>query len=269
MYQEERKTLSEVYQFVDGLTGVFNDLYTAGVPLPWLTDEQQPATVIAMNDMDYYFGHSGDKMISPLVARLLDENGVLDSLTRAIIANIVKTRFLLKWTKLWNSLNLEYNPLNNYDMAEEMTDDETVREYGKTKTRTPTLTYTKTGTETNTPDVTETETPSVTRTDKVRGFNSTEDVPSGSATSSGTKTVETHGNNEIEYDITEEQNGTEEWADSGSDTNTRNYTLTFRGRVGNFSPAEMLEKEFNFRAIDYFRSIVYTDIDSILTLAIY
>ena len=250
--------------------GIFGTMYDLHIPLPWLTGQAlEDAGIIVSNDLDYSLGHSYNKLISPLVTNMLDDNGTLDVSSAQMLANIIKIRYLDKWARIWQSIHLEYNPLNNYDMTEAMTDDETVREYGKTETRTPTLTHTKTGTETNTPDVTETETPELTRTDKVRGFNSSEDVPSGSASSSGTKTTVTEGENEIEYNITEEDTGTDETVLGGSDTQTRNYSLSFTGRVGNFSPSEMLEKELAFREFDYFNKVVFADVDKLLTLSIY
>ena len=258
---EKRKKLSEVFP---DLTGIFTAFDDNEIVMPW--DEEISNTLL---DIEYYGNISGEKFISPLVRKMLDTEGELPETELNKLAYLATGMYIKKWTALWNALNEEYNPLNNYDMTEEMTDDETVREYGKTTTRTPTLTHTKTGSEANSPNVTETETPNVTRTDKVRGFNSTTDVPSGSATSSGTRTTTRTGTDTTWYGITEEDTGSDVHADSGEDTTTRNYALTFSGRVGNFAPADLLIKEWEFRKNEYFRTVIFPDVDKILTLPIY
>ena len=261
-----------------GASSIFYDMFAVEGEFPWFTGTQSDVAKEAAK-LDYdYISSSGLKLISPLL-----ENGLVESTiynddesdeylateVRQNIAKVVIENFYPKWLALWDALNEEYNPLYNYDMTEEMTDDETVREYGKTTTRSPLITHTKTGTETDTPDVTETETPSVTRTDKIRGFNSDTDVNSGSSSSSGTRTNVRTGSDEVEYNITEEETGSETHTDSGEDTTTRNYALSFRGRVGNFAPSDLLLKEWEYRQRDYFRNVVFPDIDKILTLAIY
>ena len=258
---EQRKRLNDVFENLEGIFGAMSD---NELTLPW--DEVISAANL---DLEYYGNNSGDKYISPLVRKLLDEDGALPTANLTKIAYLTYGMYIKKWTALWDTLNAEYNPLYNYDMTEEMTNDETVREYGKTTTRTPTLTHTKTGSEANSPNVTETETPNVTRTDKVRGFNSATDVPSSSATSSGTRTTVRTGTDTTWYGITEGETGTETHADTGKDTDTRNYTLSFKGRVGNFAPSDLLMKEWEFRQNDYFRTIVFPDVDKILALAIY
>lgn len=257
-----------------GSQGIFHALNALNSAFPWLEDAPTNDDVDSV-DFDYLM-HSGKKLLSPLMQRELEISNALYPADTHIneniyeeVARIITANYYEKWAKLWATLNAEYNPLYNYDMTEAMTDDETVREYGKTTTRTPTLTHTKTGSEANSPNVTETETPNVTRTDKVRGFNSTTDVPSGSATSSGTRTTTRTGTDTTWYGITEEDTGSDVHADSGEDTTTRNYALTFSGRVGNFAPADLLIKEWEFRKNEYFRTVIFPDVDKILTLPIY
>ena len=171
------------------------------------------------------------------------------------------------WTKMWETLQESYKPLENYSMIEEMEDDETVTDYGKTTTRTDNLTHTKTGTETTTPDLTEEETPNLTETETpnettttsgdVFGFNSVLAVPDSGASSSrtgtvtnattGTNTRTTTGTSETEYDTRESDTGTETHTDSGSDTQTRNYKLTRSGNIGVTTSQQMLESEMLLR----------------------
>lgn len=265
---KERKRLGIVLE--ESEVNIFMTMYNNNVELPWFTGDRTKDLGIAFTtDTDYSIGHSHDKFISPLVNKLLDASGHLTQQSMTRLCNIITMRYLDKWTRLWDSLHLEYNPLNNYDMAEEMENDETIKQYGKTTTRTPSLTHTKTGTEADTPNVTETETPRVTKTNKVRGFNSDTDVPSDFTEAGGNRTTQRTGTDTTTYNLTEQDTGTDTHADSGRDTTDREYKLTFKGRVGNFSPSDMLEKEVQFRRIDFFNNIVYPDVDKILTLSIY
>ena len=95
-------------------------------------------------DFDYYGNFSGNKIISGLVENILPSDGVLTSTEITILCDVIMGLYSVKWGKLWETMNFDYNPIENYNMVEEMTDDETVREYGKTSTRTDNLTHQRT-----------------------------------------------------------------------------------------------------------------------------
>ena len=156
-------------------------------------------------------------------------------------------------------------------------------------TRTDNLTHSKTGTETKDFDgdstrtdnlTTETE-PEVTTTENtnVYGFNSLESVPTDERTQTATgTTTETHtgtqtviqdNSDTTTYNTTETDTGTQGVVDSGSDTHTRNYTLTREGNIGVTTSQQMIESERNLWIWNFFRNIVFPDIDKILTLRIY
>ena len=128
------------------------------------------------------------------------------------------------WSLMWAALQEVYNPLENYSMVEEMSDDETVREYGKSTTRTDNLSHTKTGTESGTNDT------------GIYGFNSAQDSPDST------------GENQTTYNTTDADTGTQVQADSGSDTETRNYTMTRSGNIGVTTSQQMLESEMELRS---------------------
>ena len=155
------------------------------------------------------------------------------------------------WLKMWETLEAEYNPIENYSMTEEMKDDETVTEYGKTTERTDDLAHAKTGTETTAPDLTEEETPDETNTNSgsVYGFDSSDPVPSTESTDtrSGTNTRTTTGTSTLTYDTSDTNTGTQTTEDSGSDTQTRNYTLTRKGNIGVTTSQQMIESEMLLR----------------------
>ena len=64
-------------------------------------------------DLDYYLGHSGEKYIAPLYNGLLPNNN-----PEVILGNILLNRFKQNWKDRYIAYQMEYNPINNYDMEE-------------------------------------------------------------------------------------------------------------------------------------------------------
>lgn len=234
-------------------------------------------------DMLYHGNTSGSKYISPLVENIA-LNPISDS-DGDILAECAMAMFGNDWSRLWTALQTEYNPLENYNSKEVMTDNKTVYEYGKTNTRTDDLVHTFGKSTTRTDDLThtdtgtDTETPNITNTveNSVYGFNSTSYVPSSK------ETTTTNGNNTTERDHTlkdtgtvvnadsgsDKDTGTVQYADTGSDTQTNSYTMTRQGNIGVTTSQQMLESEYELRKRNYFRDVVFADLDKLLTLNIY
>lgn len=235
--QTENKKLIEV--FPDWLTdgGIFNALDSLDVP--WAD-----ADISAVLDTEYYGNVSGDKPISPLVQKILT-NGTLSETDIILLANTIFKLNSANWDKEWATLSAVYNPIENYSMTEVMTNDETVIEYGKTQTRTD--------------DTTEEIKPDLTteNDNSIYGFNSSDAVPTGeqSQKQTGTNTIT--------------NSGTVEYADTGEDTHTRNYELTRTGNIGVTTSQQMLESERKLWLWNFFREIVFPDVDRVLTLRIY
>lgn len=235
--QTERKTLIEV--FPDWLTGggIFDALDSLDVP--WAE-----SNISALLDTEYYGNVSGDKLISPLVQKILT-NGTLSESDITLLANTIVALNGVNWAKEWATLSAQYDPIENYSMLEVMTNDETVTEYGKSHTRTD--------------NTTQKETPNITvkNDNAVHGFNSSQPVPTGeqSQGTTGTNTITNTGT------VTD--------ADSGEDTQTRNYRLTRTGNIGVTTSQQMLESERKLWLWNFFREIVFPDVDRILTLRIY
>ena len=110
--------------------GIFTALNTVS-PLPFT--DVLPLTL----DIEYYGNVSGNKIVSPLLDNIVTGD-TISSEELALIADIIIATCYQRWTKLFSTFSLEYNPIENYSMVEEMTDDETVHEYGKINTRTDT-----------------------------------------------------------------------------------------------------------------------------------
>ena len=245
--------------------GIFSTLQT--LPVPW-----KDKNISADLDMEYHGNVSGDKIISPLVEKI-KSGDTLTETEKTMLATSILAVCGVNWGKQWETMSFKYNPIENYSMQEKMTDDKTIDEYGKNTTRTDNLNHVKTGTETRTDNLTDTATPNLTTNTEnaVFGFNSSVAVPSGEQeqTATGTNT-ETHtGTEQNQYNLSDTDTGTQTILDGGSDTHTRNYTLTRSGNIGVTTSQQMIESERSLWVWNFFRNVVFPDIDRVLTLQIY
>lgn len=243
-------------------------------------------------DLDYVGNFSGRKIVSNLVESLLGEgdDATLTAADLSMLGDIIVALYGTKWSKLWETMSFDYNPIENYSMVETMTNDATVTQYGKTHTRTDNLQHqrtdnlqhqrtdnlqhAKTGTETETPNTHTSEDKSI------YGFNSAEAVPTDEREIANTGTNQmTYNTQDVDTGTqtesdtgtqTDAHTGTQTEADTGSDTSTRNYRLTRAGNIGVTTSQQMIESERElWRLWDFFRSVVYPDIDRVLTIEIY
>ena len=147
----ERIQLKDLYNLTNS---IFTDLQSFDVPWKTLNINQKL-------DIAYMGNQSGQKFISPLVKQFVN-NGALSSADRATIASVVYALNNDNWSKLYDTLSFEYDPIENYHMEEKHTgtetDLDTPTNWEKTIERTPDLTKTETQTPTNWKE-TETQTP--------------------------------------------------------------------------------------------------------------
>lgn len=106
--------------FYVNMTSVDNSIF----PEDWKATE-----ILKTLDL-LYKNHSGNKEASPL---LIDITSTV-YFARAVQGIICQT-YGRQWVALWNAFKREYNPINNYDMIEQMTNDITSILYGKTDTK--------------------------------------------------------------------------------------------------------------------------------------
>lgn len=191
--------------------------------IPW-----KDLTIASELDLQYHGNYSGQKIIAPLVKNILVD-GVITSDNMSLLASIIFALFGDNWVKQWETLIVEYNPIENYRMVENMTDDIKTTDYGRTSTRTDNLTN-------NTDNST-------------HAFNSSSAVPT----------------DEIESRNT----GTQGITDGGRDTETRNYELTRSGNIGVTTSQQMIESERKLRMWNFFEMVVFPDVDRVLTIKIY
>lgn len=245
--------------------GIFTALNNYNVP--WKSTVQ-PSNL----DIAYHGGKSGNKIISPLIERFIDEpSGELSTENVDKIASMIFTVYGTNWGKLFETLSFDYNPIENYSMIETETGTET-----DTGTETGTGTIERTGTNaethTGTDNFTSSSTGNNTSTNNnsVFGFNSSDAV--GSDAQTGTGTMVGNGTNNETRDMTDTETRnttdteTRNFATSGNRSNNR--TLTRAGNIGITTSQQMIESErelWNW----FFYDIVFNNIDAMLTLTIY
>ena len=203
--------------------GIFTYLQTYAVP--W----QSESIHLSLNS-EYHYNIAGNRFISPMVRKYLSDADTLTDLQLNEIAGIIYAMCGKRWSKLWDTLNFEYNPIQNYSMTELMRNNEKEIEYGSTNTRTPNITKTS--------------------TTELQGFNSSDYVPSDK--------------------FTDTETGTDTNARTGSDTETYKYDLTREGNIGVTTSQQMIQSERDLWVLwQYFYDVVFPDINRVLTLNIY
>lgn len=222
-----------------------------GTSVPWSAD-------YSAIDLDilYHGARSGMKLASPLLDAIGMEQP-LNEQQRQMIGEAILAKFGRNWRELWDTLNYEYNPIENYDMTESGSDsgeDTRTPNLSKHISRTPDLLHTENTTrtpgvsvtteQTTTPDITEStsdvRTPTLTRsTTETPGVKDTEEQ---TRTPNLTQKVDTTGVQDTQKDSVYGFNsttavpsdesasthqGTETTSNTGTETNKR--TMSHEG----------------------------------------
>ncbi len=241
---------------------IFDYLSNMGIDTP---DDSYFANLLRNQSLelaiDYVYSHSGEKYISPLISKYLeevDETDLSDISTQAVICRILYQRYAVKWWKIFNALMTDYQPLENYDMEEN---------------RTPNITRTHAGSETGVRNEDGKESTNIDKTvsrdidteSGVYGFNSANSNPTATGESGVTEhETGTKANNYIER----ENDITDSTTTSGTDTETGNERLTRHGNIGVTTSQQMLESEIKLRQYSFIEEM-FNDIDKVLCLKIY
>ena len=128
-------------------------------------------------NQDYYYRHSGNKSVSPLVEHFLDDKGKLSSDSTATIARLIINAYKDNWDKVYKALTVDYSPIENVDETLTETTDTT----GKTttsnsNTHSGTNNHSYGGSDTKTNKGTDTNTQSGTDTTKNMGTTENKNV---------------------------------------------------------------------------------------------
>ena len=210
--------------------------------IPKVIDDNTYYLGMEFSELDQmYMDRSGFKAIRKRFQERLVNSNVPKTI--APIVYRITRMYSKKWLDMWETMFYSYEPLWNYDMTEILTNEVTEYEHGHV--------VTKSGSETNTPGTTITETKSL------KGFNSASFVDSDQ-----TITAPSGEGDVTEYNALADTH-------SGTDTQTKNYTLTRTGNIGVMSTTELIERQRKVVLIDYFNNVVFPDIDKALTLSVY
>ena len=227
-------TLNEAFADYETKGGIFSNIDN----LPW-------SSVMAGLQADtlYFDTHSGERFSARIITRRIGDAGYLTSDDRRTISTLVYVMFKTQWTKLWETMNPNYEPLTNYNMTEDETGNNTY-------TRTPNLTRKHTGTDNGEGSTT------MNTQNNLWGLNSESSIPSDMR--DGTYTA----NNTNTRDLTDTETGT----DTTAGENTRKLTRT--GNIGTNTFQNLLQQERNLWMYNFFEQI-FKDVDSVLTIPIY
>ena len=243
--------------------GLFSKL---GDWTPWADDEDVDVNAL---DIEYFGNRSGYKMASPLVDKMTTYpyDLILSDEQIERISKILRAKYNKDWTRLWDALQAEYNPIQNYDMTESGSDSTTdtgtvsnsgsrsvVRHEDSDKSLTNTI---QSKVDTSTTD-----------TAKVKPLGSSSFVETRQTTGSGNTTQNSEYN---EADSSETDEIVINENDTDSSTQTRNlagsnsHSLTRSGNIGVTTSQQMLESEYQLRTKHFF-DMVFANVDDVLTI---
>lgn len=227
--------LRDVFADWQSNDGIFDAIAeVAGDLLPWAD-----AADSEYLNFDYFGNHSGAKYPAPVVMLLLNDDKELSDAARAKLASIIWAKFREPWSHLWQTNEISYNPIHNYDM-----NDIRVLERGDSASS-----------EASTVSDQSTEHgKSNTTTNSIYGFNSDDGEPSESSVSTDS------GTTGVEYSDTRNNNAVS--AREETETTQRS------GNIGVTTTQKMIEADRSIWLWNFFDQ-VYKDIDTVLSLPIY
>lgn len=225
----ELKTLGEILPYQNG---IFTALKNLGLA-PWGDNIDSEFL-----DSMYILQHSGSKYASSF---LIDIMEVTENKETAInnLAKIINIRFGNNFRRLYEAVQAEYNPIDNYSMVEESNMNGTSN---------------RDGTRNNTQEGNSASNSTGRASDTTYGFNSTIPAPVGD--SSTNSTVNNTASNTTNETITD------------NETRTTTNTITRKGNIGVTTSQQMLQSELDLWQYDLFDHI-FNMVDKLLALRIY
>ena len=192
---------------------------------------------IAYAELDaMYLSRSGSKILREFYLERWANKALS---VRTIAINKILRMYAPKWLRLWETLFYDYNPIENYNMVEEALQDKTTLSFGKHTDYV--------GTEKNTSDI----------TSQIKAFD---------ASSTWKDSDKQNVINTIEYG----PNGNDRYDEnSGQDISEHKYKFTRTGNIGVTTSQQMIEQQRKLVMFNYFDSLVFPDIDKVLTLQVY
>ena len=258
------------------LNDVFKDWLTHGIishltlnyNVPWKNTVEG-----SILDLEYHGNRSGNKIISPLVEKLITKDGIsLSNETK--LCGLIYTKNITRWTELWKSLELysEFNPLDNVN---EITD-HTVTKTGTDSnvfnkgTETDTLTSSNTtniGSQTSTNNIGE---QIITQESDIAGFNSSYQDANKTTTNNGshTDTSNISERSDSSSDTSSTVSGEREDNSTTTYNTTETTSIRRHGNIGVTTSGQLID-DFR-RVVDWqFFDTVFSDIDKIVVISTY
>ena len=279
MTMKEAKSLIEIYPNWL-LNGIFKQLEAYDVP--WKNYVNGDVL-----DLDYYGNRSGDKLISPLITKLLVDD-VLSDDNQAKIAQLIYKKYGYEWKRAWEAFFEEYNPLYNYKMSKIETEDKTIK---NDLTKNKDLTHKENGTvdKANTGEVITVEADTTTSEsfndynsttkNKINGFDSPSSVPKDESNikqnNTSSNTINTNNDNTVTDNrnelVTKDLQDTDNEAITEDGTTKRTGTIDTEtvGNIGVTTSQQMLESELELRFEWKIFDLIFRDVDKVLTVNIY
>lgn len=230
--------------FPNYITGVFFSKMSSA---PWASIEGYGQAL----DFVYFGSYSGQKPASAIVR----DNSVDGIANSQVLADVIWRMYSTSWTKLWEAIQSEYDPINNYSIKEiyEMIGDDN-RVINKTQEDSSESKEESSGTD----DTTSTNS----QTNSTFAFNSQSAVPT--ATVSGTSSDNNINSSTV--------NNTSS-SDSTEDTDDKlhrneNSTRTRIGNVGQNTYQELIRQEIDLWNWNLFMRL-FEDADRFLVLSVY
>ena len=200
----------------------------------------------------YFYLRYGDRIGNKLIDNYADEDtGIVDSTNLIHLASLVYSINSKKWEHLYKVYTSEYNPIENTDFIETITD---------TNSNTKVIDSDGTSSGTATTNSNATNTGSTSGDNNVFGFNSTNAV--GDTTSSGSNTDQTYANSST----TTSGSTTDDSTITDNGTHTSEHRK--HGNIGVTENVTMLEHEVAFWKWSFIDQVC-KDICDIIALSIY
>ena len=224
MRNDDYISLADTVQDDDVVTnGIFTYIKSALSVVP---EYLQNAELL---NQDYYYRHSGNKSISPIVKHFLNDNGKLSSDSAATIARLIINAYKDNWDKVYKALTIDYSPIENVDETLTETSDtagKTITSNSNTHSGTDNHSYG--GSDTKTNKGTDTNTQSGTDTTKNTGTTENKNV-NNNGTSTTTRDIYGY-NSEVESNADKEKTVVNQTV---TDTQTDNLTQTLEHGLSN------------------------------------
>lgn len=182
-----------------------------------------------------------------VILRHFDEGEGISDTDVSTLATLIYSHFQAQWTHLYNDMIATYDPIENYNSTETVTES---REIGTSNTRTEERATSDT--ETTDRDM------STSSSGNVYGFNSTNATPSNSGSSSGTEDTSVTNIGTADASVT----------DIGTHDEDNSITRTRSGNIGVTTSAQMIQGDIDVWRWNYMDGVM-RDIANFISLKIY